>query len=124
MSRTMPAQPNTTSRFAAGFTLIELLVVIAIIALLVGLLLPALSKARESARTAVCEANLKQIILGFTTYATDYKAIPGGYWQGANGVAPNQNLDWCGINNLAYVSNPTNYTHPFQTSVLLFHTPF
>ncbi len=105
------------ARFA--FTLIELLVVIAIIALLVGLLLPALSKARETARTVVCEVNLKQIILGFTSYAADYKVIPGSYWQGAAGIAPRQNLDWSGRNNLTYTTAPVGtYRHPFETSVL------
>ena len=62
-------------RPSRGFTLIELLVVIAIIAIIAGMLFPAFSRARENARRASCQSNLKQMMLGLTQYIQDYDEL-------------------------------------------------
>lgn len=80
-------QFSSSSRRKSAFTLIELLVVIAIIAILAAILFPVFARARENARRASCQSNLKQIGLGLIQYAQDYdeKNVPqnvpvtGGY---------------------------------------------
>src|SRR4028118_1242734 len=80
-------QPHRNVR--KGFTLIELLVVIAIIAILAAILFPVFARARENARRASCQSNLKQVGLGLLQYIGDYdETLPFSFFGTAGNSTP------------------------------------
>ncbi|MBU1957840.1 prepilin-type N-terminal cleavage/methylation domain-containing protein [bacterium] len=88
-----------------AFTLIELLVVVAIIALLISILLPALSEAKQTTRTRMCQSNMRQLTTGFTLYATEWNGmLPGSTWDyvqnGSGAVTYENSRPYCWLGSL------------------------
>lgn len=79
---------------ARAFTLVESLVVIAIISMLISILLPSLAEARRQTRSVVCRSNLRQLGVGWVTYAGDWNGhLPGSTW---DIDADGRTYDWLG----------------------------
>lgn len=110
-SRAVSCGFDTARRRGAGFTLVELLVVIGIIAVLIGLLLPSLSRAREHAKRVRTASDLRQLVTGYLMYTQDNRGcVPYGYPPATvNGVPVRAELS-----NGQSVGAPTAQRYPWR----------
>ena len=97
-----------------GFTLIELLVVIAIIAMLISLLLPAVQRAREAARRAACQNNIKQICLALHNYHDSHRVLPPGQISSSIGNVTLRGVDQSTPQLLTGVAATLYYVNPAE----------
>lgn len=102
-----------------GFTLVELLVVVAIIALLIGLLAPGLSAARERGQAAACLNNLRQLGAAVAMYANDYndRCVPLAYWS-TDIIGSGPVVYWWGTNESGLVDSSRGFVTPYLQSEL------
>ncbi|MCD6351836.1 MAG: DUF1559 domain-containing protein [Armatimonadetes bacterium] len=100
-----------------GFTLIELLVVIAIIAILAAILFPVFARAREKARQASCQSNLKQVALAFLMYVQDYdEKFPFWRWDShGGGGTPDPSAPQWYVRLYPYVKNTQLFVCPSRS---------
>src|SRR5881392_1738822 len=91
---------DKSKRVVQAFTLVELLVVIGIIAVLIGLLLPALTKAREQSNRTACLANLRSLAQGMLLYANDSRDwLPNGNPPRVYDSSTGRDIALCGLAN-------------------------